>query len=299
METVSFVITVYNKAAYLPGVIQALKEQQGDFAREFVFINDGSTDRSWEIVTQETADLENVVLIDQDNAGVSRATNRAVRAASGTFIKLVDSDDLLAPFCTELLLKTLKETETDFVFAISGEHDSRPAFEIPDNPDVIVFEDPLYSTLDRGFARVSHCLFRKSIFVQAEGCDERLFSQDHSLFLRLSALGRLAQVRHVVCSAPRDEPGRIMNNSLQVMHDATKAIAYLLADGRVITHRNRKLAQRKILSRLKRWSRKNEPSPLFSPIFLFYCLDRIGVRLSPDRLLGLCSRLIQNASIRS
>lgn len=299
MVTVSFVITVYNKAAFLPGVIRALKDQQGDFACEYVFINDGSTDESWDIVKHETRSMENVVLIDQENAGVSRATNRAVFAASGQYIKLVDSDDILAPFCTDLLLKTLKETATDFVFAISGEYQEAPNFEHPISPEIVVFEDSLYSTLDRGFARVSHCLFKKDLFEKAGGCDERIFSQDHSLFLRLSALGKLAQVRHIVCASPSEEPGRIMNNPVQVVHDATKAIALLLADGRIKDKRHKRLAQRKVLSRLMRWTRKHHRLPLFNRVVLFYGLDRLGLAIDGQTLVTLCGAFAKDVPVRS
>jgi len=109
MSTVSFVVTVYNKAPFLPDVIQALIAQEGDFVPDYVFVNDGSTDASLTILHDCTASLKNVRIIDQTNAGVSRATNVGVQAATGDYIKLVDSDDLLAPFATQLLLDTLKQ----------------------------------------------------------------------------------------------------------------------------------------------------------------------------------------------
>ena len=45
MTKVSFVVTVFNKAEYLPLVIRSLDAQIGDFEREYVFVDDGSTDR--------------------------------------------------------------------------------------------------------------------------------------------------------------------------------------------------------------------------------------------------------------
>ena len=43
---VSFVVPVYNKARVLPPVLDAMAAQQGDFPREFIFVDDGSTDDS-------------------------------------------------------------------------------------------------------------------------------------------------------------------------------------------------------------------------------------------------------------
>ena len=48
MTRVSYVVTVYNKAPYLPFLLDGLARQQGGFAREFVFVDDGSSDGSLE-----------------------------------------------------------------------------------------------------------------------------------------------------------------------------------------------------------------------------------------------------------
>ncbi|NVJ91297.1 MAG: glycosyltransferase [Methylocystaceae bacterium] len=295
---VSFVITVYNKAAFLPGVIAALKAQTGTFAREYVFVNDGSTDTSWDVVQSLTSGWDNLVLIDQKNQGVTKATNTGVAAASGDFIKLVDADDILAPFCTDLLLNTLQDSDSDFVFGVSGDYDTEVYFEDPENPEVVVFDDPLFSVIDRGFARVSHCLFKKMLFEAAGGCDERIFSQDHSLFIRLSSRGRLAQVHHIVCVSPKDEPGRIMNNEAQVIHDATIALAYHLDENVDMSHKQKGAAQKKIILRVWRWAKKVHGASFLSAEFALYLLMRCGMTVSPKHLISLCAVFRKNAQVR-
>jgi len=300
MTCVSFVVTVYNKAAFLPDVIAAIKAQTGEFEREYVFVNDGSTDQSLDVVKAETQDLENVVLVDQKNQGVAIATNNGVAAAKGDYIKLVDADDILAPFATELLLKTSQGTQCDFTLGISGEYNDKSAivFDEPVNARVKVFADPLLLVIDKGYARVSHCLFKKAYFDEAGCCDERIFSQDHSLFIRLSALGQLSQVYHDVCVSPMNEPGRIMNNTAQVVHDATIALAYHLSDNEKITARQRATAQKKIVSRAWKWAKKVHKISYFSIEFALYILVRCGARLSSDHLIDLCGVFRKNANVR-
>ncbi len=105
MQGVSFVITIYNKAPYLAAVLPALRGQSGDFEREFIFIDDGSTDGSADLIEQETADWPHAVdVIRQPNAGPSKATNTGVEAARLPWIKLVDGDDVLVPAATSWLL---------------------------------------------------------------------------------------------------------------------------------------------------------------------------------------------------
>lgn len=301
MIKVSFVVTVYNKAAFLPGVIAALKAQTGAFAREYVFVNDGSSDNSLDIVRSETQGLDNVVIVDQVNQGVAIATNNGIRAASGEFIKLVDADDILAPFCTDLLLQRAEEKQCDFVFGISGEYEDKDqiAFADPLGAEVKVFEDPLLSVITKGYARVSHCLFRKSLFEAAGLCDERIFSQDHSLFIRLAGQGHLAQIFHEVCLSPKDEPGRIMNNEAQVVHDATLALAYYVTDNQDrMTQAQRFAAQKKILARVWKWVRKQHGASLLSAEFFLYALGRCGVTVSADQLVGLCAVFRKKATVR-
>ena len=64
-DGVTFVVTVYNKARWLPDVCAAIGAQRGDFAREYVFIDDGSA----EIIERETAGWPDVTLLRQANAG--------------------------------------------------------------------------------------------------------------------------------------------------------------------------------------------------------------------------------------
>ena len=46
MTSVSFVIPVFNKSKFLKPVIKSIKSQNGDYKKEFIFIDDGSTDDS-------------------------------------------------------------------------------------------------------------------------------------------------------------------------------------------------------------------------------------------------------------
>ena len=70
MTSVSFVIPVFNKSRYLKYVVDSLKTQKGDFKKEFIFIDDGSTDSSYEILVKETKSLESCTIKKQENLEV-------------------------------------------------------------------------------------------------------------------------------------------------------------------------------------------------------------------------------------
>ena len=88
---VSFIIPVYNKAKHLPSVIQQIKLQQGNFPKQYVFLDDGSTDGSLDIVRSKTAGWENVIIKTQPNSGSAAATNAAIKLAKQPYLKFVDA----------------------------------------------------------------------------------------------------------------------------------------------------------------------------------------------------------------
>jgi glycosyltransferase involved in cell wall biosynthesis len=94
---VSVVMAVYNAGPYLAQTVQSVLTQTfGDF--EFIIVDDGSTDDSWQILTQAgQQDARIVLLRNSPNQGVVRALNRGLEAARGNFIARQDADDVSLP----------------------------------------------------------------------------------------------------------------------------------------------------------------------------------------------------------
>jgi glycosyltransferase involved in cell wall biosynthesis len=305
--SVSYVITVYNKAQYLPGVIDSLSLQEGNFEREFIFIDDGSTDDSAEAVTKATRGWDNVRILSQKNAGPAVATNAGVVAAKGDLIKPVDSDDVLAPYATRILMNILEREQAVLAFGWLGYYESpdkiafAPAPDLSSNPgSVEVFTDPLMAVIDQGFAGVSHMLFRRSTFREAGSCDPGLFAQDHSLFLRLALQGRIAKLNHLLCLGPTQDPNRVMANKAQVIHDSTLALARLLQQNPDLARRYHRAVTRTIADRANKWARRElgRRSPL-GLCFLLNALAKLpGVSLPPDFLANHCRVFLKNAEVR-
>lgn len=97
---VSFVIPTYNHAAYLADAIQSIRAQ--DYSNiEIIVVDDGSTDNTKDVAARFADQIE---YIWQHNRGLSAARNTGIAAATGTYIGVLDADDMLEPdYCSRLV----------------------------------------------------------------------------------------------------------------------------------------------------------------------------------------------------
>lgn len=92
---ISIVIPMYNSKDTIVYALDSIKNQSYKCNYEIIVVNDGSTDNSYEIVSNylnKNPNL-NIKLVDQVNGGVSKARNTGLKLANGDFIAFLDSDD--------------------------------------------------------------------------------------------------------------------------------------------------------------------------------------------------------------
>ena len=96
---ISVVMPVYNGEKYLKLAIESILDQSfNNF--EFIIIDDGSTDKSKEIV--ESFKDYRIKFLDQKNSGVAKALNTAIKESKAQFIARMDADDIALPERLEL-----------------------------------------------------------------------------------------------------------------------------------------------------------------------------------------------------
>ena len=90
MSQISVLIPLYNKASEVERTVRSVLAQSS-LPHEIIIVDDGSTDRSLEVVRAIESPL--IKIFTQPNAGVSAARNRAIREAQGEWVALLDADD--------------------------------------------------------------------------------------------------------------------------------------------------------------------------------------------------------------
>ena len=133
MEKVSVIVPVYNGEKCIKRCADSILSQ--DYPElELILVDDGSRDRSWEILQAVAAADKRVKAIHQENGGVSSARNRALAEASGTYVQFADVDDWLPMDATKLLVREMEAqsaqlTVGDFYRVVEGNVSEKGSIE--------------------------------------------------------------------------------------------------------------------------------------------------------------------------
>lgn len=100
---ISIIIPCYNSDRFIGNTIEMLLQQDMPDC-ELILVNDGSTDMTLSVL-QKYKSMSDVIIIDQNNQGVSVARNTGLSVARGKYVYFLDSDDTL----TDGTLKYFKQ----------------------------------------------------------------------------------------------------------------------------------------------------------------------------------------------
>lgn len=179
----SIIVPIYNTEKYLKQCIDSILAQTfKEF--ELLLIDDGSTDKSWEICCEYEKIDSRIKIYQKQNSGVSATRNFGLEKAKGEYISFCDSDDILDYRLYELLIKKMNMPSVD---RVCGGYkylydDGHTLFCKPRKKDGIYLRDDLLNIMiDDGtlsgflFSGVNNSIFRKEII------DEYIIRFDESI----------------------------------------------------------------------------------------------------------------------
>jgi glycosyltransferase involved in cell wall biosynthesis len=111
------VVTVYNLEEYLPRTLESVLSIPAELPYEVIAVDDGSKDRSPEILREWEATHDRLRVIIQPNSGASGARNTGIEAAKGKYITFIDGDDTILP---EFFPEAVREAEENGFDIVEG-----------------------------------------------------------------------------------------------------------------------------------------------------------------------------------
>ena len=127
---VSIIVPVYNVEQYLQECLDSLTNQTFEDL-EIICINDGSSDKSLEILEKYAEDDSRISIMSQQNSGLSATRNVGMKQARGKYIYFMDSDDILELNAIEKLYNLAEDKSLDFILfkLINFYHETGERFE--------------------------------------------------------------------------------------------------------------------------------------------------------------------------
>lgn len=120
MPSISIILPVFNGESYVRDTIDSILGQTfSDF--ELICVDDGSTDGSLKILESISASDPRVTVLTQKNQGPGAARNKGLDAATGSYVAMLDADDLYSENLLEKLYSKATKIDADIVVTRSSE----------------------------------------------------------------------------------------------------------------------------------------------------------------------------------
>ena len=113
LKNISVIIPVYNTGQYVTQCIESLKNHHLNM--EIIIVDDGSTDDSGLIADEFAQKDSRIIVIHQENKGLSAARNRGMDAATGEYIFFLDSDDWIKEHSLDFLYAEASKRRVDVI----------------------------------------------------------------------------------------------------------------------------------------------------------------------------------------
>lgn len=116
MIDLSIIVPLYNSEKFIHTCVLGFINQKTKYDFEVILVNDGSKDQTLAIAEEyQNKYPDKIVVIEQDNTGISGARNKGIKAAKGRYLSFVDHDDLVDAYFVEKLMAAAYKEDADIV----------------------------------------------------------------------------------------------------------------------------------------------------------------------------------------
>lgn len=185
---VSVVIPMYNSQRTIIRALESVVNQSfKNHIEEIIVVNDGSTDDSLKLIQEFCENsLIKIIVLNQNNQGVSSARNNGMELAKGDWIALLDADDEWLPHKLEKQIEQLiANPEIDFLgCSLVGKN-----LKILSKKITNLYKADIKDICIKMFPQTSTAIFKKKIFDEIGGYDiNQKYAEDGNYFMKICSL---------------------------------------------------------------------------------------------------------------
>lgn len=184
----AYVVLLYNNEINVADLVESLKNLNGNFRKEYIFVDDGSSDNTLAELKRATIDLPRSTIITQEHQGFSLCINKALKIAHCDYVHFVSGHEILHPDATILLLDACAECDAEVALG-NVSHEKilegglKGAYRCIHNPLKDILEGKISRIKEIGGAAT---LVSKALLDRIDYADSVVYSHLMSLSLRCS-----------------------------------------------------------------------------------------------------------------
>jgi glycosyltransferase involved in cell wall biosynthesis len=186
---ISVIIPMYNAEKTIVECLNSVTNQIFNSTMEVIIINDGSTDDSLRVVKEykNSTDKE-IILISQENKGVSGARNLGIRESKGRYIALIDSDDIWTEGKLQRQIDVFDKYNVDFVGTLHNNLKLGFPYKVKEG----IIEASFNKLLIKMAPSTITAMFKKELIEKSGYYDEdQKYAEDGNLWFRFSKVGKM------------------------------------------------------------------------------------------------------------
>jgi len=196
---VSVIIPIYNSESYVGGALESIINQTYKNL-EIILIDDGSTDKSLDIIGKYAEKDKRVVIIkNESNSGIVVSLNKGISYCHGKYVARMDSDDWSFPYRISKQVEFL-EKNPDVVICGGSIEITNESLK-PLNHRMYPVDDKSVRKLFFRYSPFAHpCVTYRTDAIKKVGLyNESIpLAQDYDLYFRLGKVGKLANIPDVI-----------------------------------------------------------------------------------------------------
>ena len=228
---VSVIVPVYNVYPYLHEALNSVTAQTYKDL-EIILIDDGSTDGSGKICDEYASRDDRVLVIHQENKGLSAARNAGLDSANGDVIAFFDPDDSLRSDFIEKTLAALIGEDADMALCMySTQHTTEHLSDSSCDKTLPLIKPGIYGRDAVLEALIGHTmnvsiwnkLYKKHLWDSVRFCEGHVFEDTDATYKICSQIEKLCVIPEVLYLHRKHEGSITSSNSRTILEDAVQS----------------------------------------------------------------------------